>query len=522
MIHPYSYYPGRAAWLWPEKAAFIEGEDQITYREFDKQISQMANALLELGIKKGERVAVVQQNTIPFAVSVCGIARAGAVFVPLLGILTEKDHVYMVSDSGARVVISTGEATDERALAINAECQSVEQVITHSGIEKSKNYNDILSDYSIKAPVVRGVENDLAQIIYTSGTTGKPKGVMHSYSSTQAAMFAWVNLSQMNNNDINLLSLPLSHFGARVMDSGWCVGTTGVIIPAAEPMLIMEAIQKHKAGIMLLVPTLLTTILNHPEIDQYDLSHLRFILYAAAPASAALVEKSTKRFGPVLHTGWGQSEAYGLNTHLSPREHEEAVRSANWRLISCGRESATGVQIRLIDEQGEDVKPGEIGQACIKADWQAIGYWNLPELTAESFVNGWFHTGDMLRYDPDGYYYVVDRKNDLIISGGYNIYPREIEEVLYSDESVLECAVIGVPDSKWGEAVKATVVIKDGMDTNEEELIALCKDKLASYKAPKSIDFLDEIPKTSFGKISRKDVKKSYWKDKDRQIGGAE
>jgi acyl-CoA synthetase (AMP-forming)/AMP-acid ligase II len=522
MIHPYSYYPGRAAQWWPNKIAFIEGETKVTYSEFDSRISKIANTLIDLGVKKGDRVAVIHQNNISFIESICGAARAGAVIVPLLGILTEKDHVYMASDAEAYVVISSGKETDGRAAALKDKCDSVKHIITHTMSSGTIKYQDILDSTSTKNPKIYGSEDDIAQIIYTSGTTGKPKGVVHTYSSTQSAMSAWVHLTHMTNEDVTLLSLPLSHFGARLMDSGWCVGATGVIIPKPDPQLSMEAIEKHKVTIMILIPTILAMILDHPDIHKYDLSSLRFILYAAAPASATLVRKATQKFGPILHTGWGQTEAYGLNTHLTPREHEEALRSAEWRLISCGREAATDVQVRILDDKGNDVEPGEPGEACIRAPWQAKGYWNLPELTAKTFKNGWLHTRDILKCDKDGYYYVVDRKDDMIISGGYNIYPREVEEVLYSHDAVLECAVVGVPDPKWGEAVKAVVVCREGMKLTEEELIQLCKERLAPYKVPKTIDFVESLPKTSVGKIFRKGVKERYWREKDRFVAGPE
>ncbi|MDP6708081.1 MAG: AMP-binding protein [Alphaproteobacteria bacterium] len=517
MQHPYSYYPGRAASWSPEKTALIEGEKRRTYAEFDARIGRTANALAAMGVEKGDRVAVLHQNNITFIEQVCGAARAGAVFVPLLGILPETDHAYMVADSGARVVLSSGPETDDRAQALQRLCPAVEHIVVETG---ERGREALLAGASAEAGIVEGHGGDLAQILYTSGTTGEPKGVMHSYASTQAAMSAWVHLIGMTADDVNLLSLPISHFGARVMDSAWCVGATGVLIPGPDPKLSMAAIQEHRVSNMLLIPTILAMLLDHPEVDDHDLSSLRFLLYAAAPAAASLVRRATEKFGPVLHTGWGQTEAYVINTHLTPAEHEAALRGAEGRLISCGREAATNVQLRLVDEDDNPVPPGAVGEACIQAPWQAVGYWNRPELTAERFAGGWLHTRDLLRRDEDGYYYVVDRKDDMIISGGYNVYPREVEEVLYTSEAVLECAVVSVPDDKWGEAVKAVVALRPGAAADAAELTALCKAGLAAFKVPKSIDFVEALPKTSVGKISRRETKARYWADQDRQIGG--
>jgi len=520
MIHPYSYYPARAAQWWPDKIALIEGQNKITFAGLDERISRLANGLARLGVKKGDRVAIIHWNNTRFVESVCAVARLGAAFIPMLAILTEKDHAYMIADSGSRLVINASPMQAERAKKFKKELSAVDHVISvHSG-DGVLDFEEVLSSGQKESPIVYGRAEDLAQIIYTSGTTGKPKGVMHSYASTQAAMAAWVNLARMTKEDINLLSLPMSHFGARLMDSAWMVGATGTIISSPDIAQIIKAIHEHRCTIMTLIPTILQGILNHPDLEKYDLSSLRMIVYAAAPASETLVRRATQKFGPILYTGFGQTEAYGLNTVMTPAEHEEALRSAPHRLISCGREGLVDVQVRLVDEQGQDVPVGEVGEACIRAPWQAVGYWKLPELTEQTFREGWLHTRDLLRKDKDGYFYVVDRKDDMIISGGYNVYPREIEEVLYSHEAVAECAVVGVPDPKWGEAVKAVVVLKTGEKASEEELISLCKSRLAPFKPPKSVDFLEALPKTPIGKISRREIKKKYWGDRDRMVGG--
>jgi len=521
MIHPYSYYPGRAAQWGPDKIALIEGEKKISYGELDERISRLANGLSMLGVKKGDRVVVIHWNTFRFVESVCAVARLGAAFIPMLAILTEKDHAYMIADSGSRVVINVAELQAERATKFKKKLPGVDQVISVKPSDGVLDFEEVLSSGEKEAPVVYGRAENLAQIIYTSGTTGKPKGVMHSYASTQAAMAAWVNMAGMTNEDVNLLSLPMSHFGARLMDSAWMVGATGIIIPSPDITQIMKAIHDQRCTIMTLIPTILQGILDHPDLERYNLTSLRMIIYAGAPASETLVRRATQKFGPVLYTGYGQSEAYGLNTVMTPAEHEEALRSAPNHLISCGREGLVDVQVRLVNEQYQDVPVGEVGEACIRAPWQAVGYWNMPELTAETFREGWLHTRDMLRKDEDGYFYVVDRKDDMIISGGYNVYPRVVEEVLYSHGAVAECAVVGVPDPKWGEAVKAVVVLKPGKMAGEEELISLCKNRLAPFNVPKSVEFEEALLKTAFGKISRREIKKQYWGDSERMVGGA-
>jgi acyl-CoA synthetase (AMP-forming)/AMP-acid ligase II len=263
------------------------------------------------------------------------------------------------------------------------------------------------------------------------------------------------------------------------------------------------------------------TNIIHRKIDHHDLGSLQFICYAAAPASAELVRRAIGRFGSILHTGWGGTEAYGLNTHMTPAEHQEAVAAHEERLLSCGRESSFGGRIRILDEAGVDVPVGGVGELCVRAPWMMARYWNRPDLTRETVVNRWLHFGDLARMDEAGYVYLVDRKGDLIITGGLNVYPREVEEVLSRHPAVLEVAVFGVPDRKWGEAVKAVVALRSGQGVGEGELVAFAQERLAPFKVPKSVDVLPALPKTPVGKISRRDVKAPYWAGQGRRIHGA-
>lgn len=521
MIHPYAYYLGRAARWYPEQEAAVEGEIRLTYRELDARASALARALVALGVRQGDRVAVLQANTHRFMEALAGAARAGAAFVPMLGILTEADHAHMLEDSGAEVLIAPAAALGARGLALRARVPSLRHVIAVEGGDVALDYEALLTDHAGEPPVLRGSEEDVAQILYTSGTTGKPKGVVHTYASTQAAMIAWAAMAQRQPGDVGLLYTPMSHFAARLMDSGWVAGGTSVILPAPDPVQSFAAIEQHRVTHLLAIPTLLQGFLDHPAIDRHDLSSLRFICYAAAPASATLVRRAIGRFGAILHTGWGGTEAYGLNTHMTPAEHRAALEGNEERLLSCGREGSLGGRVRILDEAGRDVPPGEVGEACVRAPWMMARYWNLPELTRETIVDGWLHFGDLARMDGDGYVYLVDRKGDMIITGGLNVYPREVEEVLYQHRAVLEAAVVGVPDPKWGEAVKAVVTLRPDQTATEAELIAFARERLAPFKVPKSVDFLGTLPKTPVGKISRRDVKAPYWAGQERMIHGA-
>ncbi len=521
MIHPYAYYLDRAARWYPEHVAVIEGEIRLTYRGLDARVSALARALHALGVRPGDRVAVLQANNHQFMEALAGAARAGAAFVPMLGILTEADHAWVLADCGARVLIAPAASLAARARALRERSPDLRHTIVVDRGDRLLDYEELLKAHAGEGPVVRGNETDLAQILYTSGTTGKPKGVAHTYATTQAAMFAWVAIAQRRPGDVGLLYTPMSHFAARLMDSGWVAGSTAVILPAPDPAQTFSAIARHRVTHLLAIPTLLQLFLGHPEIDRYDLSSLRFICYAAAPASSTLVRKAIERFGPILHTGWGGTEAYGLNTHMTPGEHQAAIEGHEERLLSCGRENSIGGRVRILDEKGQDVPMGEVGEACVRAPWMMARYWNLPELTAQTIVDGWLHFGDLARMDADGYVYLVDRKGDMIITGGLNVYPREVEEVLYQHPAVLEAAVVGVPDEKWGEAVKAVVALRQGQTAGEAELIAFLKERLAPFKVAKSVEILPVLPKTPVGKIARRDVKARYWTGQERMIHGA-
>jgi long-chain acyl-CoA synthetase len=303
------------------------------------------------------------------------------------------------------------------------------------------------------------------------------------------------------------------------MDSAWIGGAALVILREASPKAILDAIAAHGVTFMLCVPTVLRMILDDPAIGEARLNSLRAIVYAAAPAAPALVERAMARFGPVLYTGFGQTEAYGLNTFMGPAEHEEALRRDNARLASVGREYANA-QIQIADADGVACAPGDVGEIWICAPWMTPGFWRRPELDAERLSGGWLRTGDLGRMGAGGYVYLADRKEDMIISGGYNVYPAEVEHALMVHEAIAECGVFSVPDEKWGEAVHAAVVLRPDRHATEDELIAFAKAKLAHFKVPKRIEFTEALPKTPVGKILRRSLREPYWKDQDREIHG--
>jgi fatty-acyl-CoA synthase/long-chain acyl-CoA synthetase len=516
VIHPYSYYVARAATRWPDKAAVVDGERSLTYAELDGRIGRLAAGLRVLGLERGERVAILQENGHRYVESVCAVARAGGVFVPMLGVLGDRDHADIAADCGARMVVALSPEGGSRVARLRDTVPDL-RIIAPGDAEH--DYEALLDSHQPEERPVDSHPDDLAQILYTSGTTGRPKGVMHSFSSTSAAMAAWVSGLGFRHDDRALGHFALSHFGGRVMDASWCVGATLVILPRPDPVQIIAAVAAQRITVLLMIPTLLRMLVDLPAVASHDLSSLRVLLYAAAPASAGLVRRAMELFGPILVTGFGQTEAYGLNTVLSAADHRTALEAGGERLASIGREADTGVQVRLLDRDRNPVAVGATGEICVSAPWVMTGYWNRPELTERTVGNGWLHTRDLGRKDSDGYFYIVDREDDMIISGGYNIAPREIEDVIGALPGVKACCVVGVPDPKWGEAVRA-VVIAEGV--NAEEIIASCKAQLAAFKVPKAVEFVSALPTSGVGKILRRAVREKFWSGREQRVHGAE
>ena len=520
MIHPYSHYPARTARRWPDRVALIDGARRRSYRELDERATQLARALIHRGLLPGERVCVVQENRIEYVEMAIAIARAGGAVVPLLGALTEREHAFMLRDSEARFVVALGAESIPRACAAVAGSDAVAMALGAG--EGAEDLAALADDESNEPVSIDRAPDSLAQILYTSGTTGHPKGVTHSYASVAAAMGAWATAFAVGPEDRILGQLALSHFGGRGMDACWVAGATLVIQPSADPKAMLGAIAEHKITMILAIPTLLRMLLDHPDAEQADLSSLRAVVYAAAPTAPALVRASLARLGPVLYTGFGQTEAYGLNTFMGPDEHVAALEAGGERLVSVGRECAAFAQVRICAEDGSEVPTGEVGEICVCAPWTTPGFWKRPELDRDRLRDGWLRTGDLGRMDAEGYVFLADRKEDKIITGGFNVYPAEVEGTLAEHPAVAECAVFAAPDPKWGEAVRAAVTLRSGHAVTSEQLIAFCREHLARFKVPKAIDILDELPKSPVGKILRRVLREPFWKEQKSGVHGAE
>ena len=504
----------------PDKIASICGRTRLTFREVDERVNRLSSALAQLGVGRGDRVAILSLNCHQFYEFYYGVPQVGAVVVPINFRLPPHEVKYIVDHSGSRVV-----AVDQALLpvieTIRASLDSVEHFILMGDepCEGYISYEELLAGgtAAFDAPEVNNEE--LLGLFYTSGTTGEPKGVMLSHRNMLANIANSEGVYNYLPTDIYLHAAPMFHLadGAAVF-THTANGATQAFIPRFEPRHVLETISRERISLLLLVPTMINFLLHQPDIDSYDLSSLRHMTYGASPIAPDLLRRAMKVFDCSFGQGYGLTEASPLLTVLTADDHLTPGAAGERRLASCGKPVA-GVDVRVVKEDGSDVKPGEVGEIIARGPNIMLGYWKRPEDTENVLRENWLHTGDLATVDEDGYIYLVDRKKDMIVTGGENVFSTEVEAVLYAHPSVKEAAVIPIPDEDWGEAVHACIVLGDGKQATVEELLEFCRDRLANYKVPRSIEFIDgELPKGGTGKILKKQLRERYWKDQARGI----
>lgn len=510
----------RSAAFYPRKIALIDGDRRLTYQQANRTINSLASALRCLGGKKGDRVVIILPNSIEFVLADFATIKAGMVSVPLNRRLTPREISYITNDSEA-VTFIYHESYLSKIEEIRPELETVKNFICAGKACGDLSLSDLIATYPDTDPGVEIDEKeDLARMSYTAGTTGKPKGAMITHSNLRtAASNLLIDRFHPGEGDTFLVTAPLNHGTGTMILSYYFKGASIAIIDQFDVQNVFEIIRREKVTAMgNLVPTMIKMLIDYPEINNYDFSSLKQINYGAAPINDVLLREALKYFGQIFVQGYGLSEAPLSNTILHKKDHvADGPPGAVRRLRSVGRE-ITNVRLKIVDEKGREAGPEEPGEIIVRGDHVMKGYWKNPQATAEKIRDGWFHTQDIGKKDAEGYVYLLDRKGDLIISGGFNVYPKEVEEVLNQHPGVEECAVIGVPHEKWGEAVKALVVAKPGAGVSEKELIDFCSDKVAGYKKPKSVDFVGELPRTAFGKVSKKDLREKYWAGRERSI----
>lgn len=500
----------------PDKTAFIFEGQSHTFKQVNERTNSLANGLADLGIRKGDRVGILANNC-PQYFEVFGLAKAGMVCVPLNHRSVGRELSYLIDNSGITALILESEFVG-LVDSIRHELETVRSFIClDAEVEGILNYEELIRRFPAEEPTVDLEVDDPCVLFYTSGTTGRPKGAIHTHRSLIAE--SRVPHRNLSASDVVLCVMPFFHVGgsAAHLIPAFTAGATLVIHKRFDEARVLETIHRERVTYVFLVPTMIIRILEHPRLMDYDLSSLHGVGYTGAPMPLEALRKGIALLGQVFFQELGQTETLNM-TMLKREEHTlDGSLTELARLESVGRPLGEG-ELRIVDEQGRDVPLGEAGEIAARSERTMVGYWRMPEETAFTIRDGWLHTGDVGRMDEDGYVYLVDRKKDMIISGGENIYSREVEDILHMHPAVADAAVVGVPDEKWGESVKAVVVLKKGATTSEEEIIDFCKANLASYKKPRSVEFRDDLPKTASGKIRKAEIREPYWQGHEKRI----
>jgi acyl-CoA synthetase (AMP-forming)/AMP-acid ligase II len=510
------------ALLHPENEAFVYGEKRITFAQFNARVNRVIHALHSVGVKKGDGIGIFSWNCAEYADVYGAAMKGGFIISPMNPRLQTSELEYLINYSEINTLFVGRELIE----MVNPLRPRFPKVRSYISLETSApgmiSYHDLLLAHSEEEPDVQVKEEDPFLILYTSGTTGVARGALYTEGrNIENAKTKVIELG-LEAGDKHIMILPLFHIGGY--SHFWAffyVGGSNVIMQqrSFDPAATLQSIQEEKATDLHIVPTHLVTMLALPDVERYDLNSLKRIWYAASPMPAELLRRGMEKFGTIFMQGYGQSESGPEITFMSRKSHQVLDRPLEEQkvLISCGQPSL-GVHVRIVDEHNNDVKPHAVGEIVLQNKTMMVEYWHKPGDTHEVMVDGWLHTGDMGFYDERGFVYIVDRKKDMIISGGENIYPREIEEVLYKHPAVAEAAVIGVPDKLWVERVHALIVLKEGRHTAEDEMIEFCKEHLARYKAPKSVEFVESLPKNPQGKILKRELRKKYWGGFERKI----
>jgi long-chain acyl-CoA synthetase len=482
-----------AARMYPDKPAIRQNDDVLSYAALDEASARLAGLLRARGVAAGERVGIMLPNVMEFAVVYYGVLRAGGVVVPMNPLLREREVEYYVGDSGARLLFAWHQVADEAARG--AKAAGADTVVVAPG-----RLAEMLADFPPDSQPVSRDGQDTAVVLYTSGTTGKPKGaeLTHANLGTNAAVTV-STLLHLGPEDVVMGCLPLFHsFGQTcALNAAVSVGAALTLIPRFDPAEALQVIARDRVTVFEGVPTMYIGVLAASNRSDVDVSSLRLCISGGAALPVEVLREFEEAFGCIILEGYGLSET----SPVASFNHPDRVRKPG----SIGT-PIEGVQMRVLDADGRGLPVGEVGEIAIRGHNIMKGYWRRPEATAEAIPDGWFRSGDLARVDEDGYFFIVDRKKELIIRGGYNVYPREIEEVIYEHPAVAEAAVIGIPHQTLGQEVAAAVVLKPGARATPEEIRDYVKGQVAAYKYPRHVWIVEALPKTATGKILRREV----------------
>jgi fatty-acyl-CoA synthase len=514
----------RAARVYPEKTAIVDGSLRLSYREFAERANRLSHALSALGVKKGDRVCMLSPNSHYFLESFFGVSRIGAILVPLNFRLSAEEHRYILNHAGVKAVLVDHEYAAV-VDGIRPQLTSVEHWIVAgangAAREGWRDWDTLVAAASpADPPPVERDEDDVVSLNYTSGTTARPKGVMLTHRNFYINGYNLIAHLRLSHDDVELWTLPMFHcngWGAVYALTG--LGGTHVVLRTIDARQIFTLIEKERVTFACMAPAVLRAILDYPDKAAHKITTRPRFTLAGAPPPAAYVERLEKELG------WEFLEIYGLTETaplLTSSQPDFATRADDFARRARAGVPGLGVEICVVDGDGRPVpQDGKaIGEVCARSNVVFAGYWEQPEETARAIRDGWFHTGDLAVWDAGFNIHIVDRQKDVIISGGENISSPEVEDVLYRHPAVQECAVIGVPHDKWGETPKAIVVLRPNTSVTSDELSAFCRQQLAHFKCPTSIEFSDSLPRTATGKLQKYRLREKYWQGRERRVAG--
>ncbi len=493
------------------KTALIFRDVRYTYQELNERVNRIVFVLMTRGVRSGDRVAAILYNSPEFLEVLFACAKIGAIFVPINYRLSSEEAKYIINDAGCHVVIYHSSFASMIA-PIRQSTELLHGICLHFDeegecLETDEDYAQIMSDAQSREIGAYIRQSDIHLMMYTSGTTGNPKGVLLSHGNTiWNAINLMLHEFAIKSDDIVLTVAPMFHIGGLGLHTLPCLykGSTVVLAPKFEPSSVLSLIERERVSALFLVPSMWFALMQTPNFDKYNLSSLKTLLSGGAPCPIQVIEFFQAR-GFQFIEGFGMTETAPIAMILSS---EDAVRKHG----SVGK-PVTHVKVRVIDEMERDVPIGTVGELVLQGPNIYCGYWNNAKATEKSFVGGWFHTGDLIKSDEEGFYYLVDRKKDMLISGGENVYPIEIEQVLHRHPSILEVAVVGLKDEKWGEIALAVVVPRNPTEQlGIREVEEFCQDKLAKFKIPKRIEILSELPRNATGKVLKRVLRERYSK----------
>lgn len=496
----------------PDVIALRHEDRVLTFAELEERTAQAASAMLAAGLRKNDRIAWLGKNSDLYYQLFFGAARIGVVMVPVGWRLAPAEIAYIVNDTRARMLF-TGPGFDAAAQAIKGDLAHVERIFAD---DEARGW--IAS--AGRQPLEAAGPDDAVLQLYTSGTTGNPKGAVLSnrnlFGLRLPSLDADLPWSRWDDDEVVLACMPCAHIGGTGLGvMALAAGVTSHIMTEFEPGGVLDAVANGGVTRFFMVPAALQMVINHPGAAATDFSRLKYIIYGAAPIPLELLRECIKVFGAQFLQAYGMTETTGTVVMLPPEDHDP---NGSPRMRAAGK-ALPGVELKIVDDAGNEVPTGEVGEIITRSSNNMISYWNLPEATAKTMsADGWVRTGDAGYLDEDGYLFIHDRVKDMIISGGENVYPAEVESAIYGHPAIAEVAVIGIPDDKWGEAVKAICVPKPGATIDEADVIAWARARIAGFKVPKSIDVIAALPRNASGKILRKDLRAPYWEGRERQV----